>query len=390
MFLLAPLLLLIASAPQAPLSKGLEHFYNLEYEEAIAEFRKEIASQPKEADGYNHLAMAILYREMFRTGALETELVSGGNPFLRRPKMNPSPEQEREFFSSIQKAMEISQSRMQKNPRDAHAAYTLGVAHGLRANYNFLVRKAYIDSLRDATAARRLHNKVTELEPDNYDARLVQGLHDYVVGSLPWHLRTLGFLVGFRGDKARGIQTLEEVSRKGRLNAVDAEVLLCAIYRREREPDKAVPLLQSLIQRFPRNFLLRLELAQMYSDSGDKTRALGVLDEMERLKAAGAPGYTRVPLEKILFLRGVIQFWYNDLEQAVANLQRVTARAAELDLNTGSFAWLRLGQAYDLKGDRALAIRAYEAAAKLAPGSDAAKQARAYLSTPYQRRRPNS
>ena len=39
------------------------------------------------------------------------------------------------------------------------------------------------------TAARKLHNRISALEPNNVDARLVQGLHDYIVGSLPWHWR---------------------------------------------------------------------------------------------------------------------------------------------------------------------------------------------------------
>jgi tetratricopeptide (TPR) repeat protein len=176
------------------------------------------------------------------------------------------------------------------------------------------------------------------------------------------------------------------VARKGRLNDVDAQVLLCAIYRRERSPAKAVPLLLELIRRFPRNHLFRFELAQMYSDLGKKDQALAVLDEMEKLRAAGAPGYARLPLEKILFARGVIQFWYNDLEPAIENLKRVTARADQLDLNTESFAWLRLGQAYDLTGRRSLALEAYRTLQKRAPASDAANQARAFLASPYQRR----
>ena len=126
-----------------------------------------------------------------------------------------------------------------------------------------------MDSLRDATTARQLHNKVTELEPANIDARLVQGLTTMWSASLPWHIRMVGFLAGFSGDKERGIRTLEDVARRGKLNDVDAEVLLCAIYRRERSLKKAVPLLQDLIPRFPRNFLFRFELSQMYADLGD-------------------------------------------------------------------------------------------------------------------------
>jgi tetratricopeptide (TPR) repeat protein len=379
------LLAVPALAANARLSVGLEHFYNLEYDEATVDFRKEAAAKPDDAAAWDHVAMSILFEEMFRFGALESELVNGTNPFLRRAKMNPSPADQREFATALQKAMAISQARLDKNSKDVQALYDLGVAHGLRANYNFLVRKAYMDSLRDATAARQLHNKVTELEPANVDARLVQGAYDYVVGDLPWHIRIVGFLAGFTGDKERGIRTLEDVARRGKLNDVDAEVMLCAIYRRERSLKKAVPLLLDLILRFPRNFLFRFELSQMYADLGDSASSLRALQEIERLKVTGSPGYSRLPIEKIEFARGVVQFWYNDLDQAESNLKKVTARAQNLDLNTGTTAWLRLGQTYDLKGQRALAVDAYRQVVRLAPESDIAKSSRQYLSMPYHR-----
>jgi hypothetical protein len=69
------------------------------------------------------------------------------------------------------------------------------------------------------------------------------------VGSLPFAYKLLGFLVGFRGDKETGIRTLRLVAQKGHFNRVDAEVLLAAIYRRERRAKDALPLLADLIRR---------------------------------------------------------------------------------------------------------------------------------------------
>ncbi|MCL6505970.1 MAG: tetratricopeptide repeat protein [Bryobacteraceae bacterium] len=372
-------------AAEVSLPPGFEHFYNLEYDAAIEEFSRQIARTPEDPAPYNHLAMSILYRELFRTGALETELVTGRNPFLRRPKMNPSPEDQRRFDEAIRKSMSLSEARLKSNPNDTRAMYLLGVAYGLRANYNFLVRKAWLDALRDATSGRKLHNRVTELDPANVDARLMQGVHDYVVGSLPWHWKVLGFLAGFRGDRQTGIRTLEYVAEHGHWNRYDAQVLLAAVYRRERLPQKAVPLLVKLIERFPRNYLFRFELAQMYSDLGDKKNALAAIQQIEELKAAGVPGYRTLPSEKIYYARGTVQFWYNELDQALENMKRVTARARDLDLNTGTFAWLRLGQIYDLRGERSRAVEAYRQAIALAPQSEAAQESRRFLTSPYQR-----
>jgi tetratricopeptide (TPR) repeat protein len=369
------------------LSEGFRHFYNLQYDDAIGFFRKEAARNPESADCLNHLAQAILYRDMYRSGALESELVTGNNPFLRRPKVNASPEDQREFEEKILKAIELSRARLAEDPRDTRALYALGVSHGLRANYNFLVRKAWRAALRDGTTARRHHNKVTEIDPSFIDARLVQGVHDYVVGSLPWTWKILGFLAGFRGDRDEGIRSLELVAAKGRANRIDAQVLLCAIYRREKKPRLAVPLLNSLRRQFPQNYLFSFELAQMYSDLGEKVTALAALQRLEKLKKSGAPGYSRLQLEKISYAQGNIQFWYNDLDPALENIQKAAAGSETLDLNTGVLAWMRLGQIYDLKGQRSLAVEAYRHAIAFAPDSEAAKESRRYLSSPYRRTR---
>lgn len=380
----APVALWGAVDPAA--ARGFDHFYNLEFDQAVATFRELSRKNPSAPNLRNHLAQSILYREMLRAGALETELVTGGNAFLRRDRMNPGPQERREFDGSIAESMRLCQERIAKNRRDKEALYHLGVAYGLRANYHFLVRKAWMDALRDATQARKLHNQVTEIDPRMIDARLTQGVHDYIVGSLPWTYKVLGFLAGFRGDREQGIRTIEMVYKKGDINRVDAGLLLATVYRRERRPSDAVPLLEALIREFPRNYLFRLELAQMYSDLGKKESALAAIAEVERLKRSGSPGYSGFPIEKVLYFRGTVQFWYNDLDSALGNFLQVTAKAKDLDPNTGVTAWMRLGQTYDLKGQRARAMDAYRQAITYAPGSYRAKESEGYLSKPYRRR----
>ena len=222
-----------ALAGQAALvEQGFDHFYNLEYEQAIACFERALAANPGDPDLHNHLAEAIVFLEMYRNGALESELVSGANSFLRRPKLNPSPATEQRFLDEVGEALELANGRLRSNPKDAAALYSSGVSYGLRSDYFWVVKKAWRDSLRDATAARRAHHRVMELEPTNVDARLVPGLHDYILGSLPWGFRMLGFLVGLHGDRQRGIRTVQDVAANGRLNRVDAQIFLCALYRR--------------------------------------------------------------------------------------------------------------------------------------------------------------
>jgi tetratricopeptide (TPR) repeat protein len=383
------LLLALTALPmggqQALIDEGFNHFYNLEYDQAIAAFEKAIAQNPGLPDLHNHLAQSLIFREMFRNGALESELVSGSNSFLRRPKLNPTPETEKRILDEIAKSMALAEARLKENPNDTGAMYALGIAYGLRSNYFWVVKKAWRDSLKDATAARKLHNRISELEPNNVDARLVQGLHDYIVGSLPWGFKMLGFVVGIHGDKEKGVRTVQDVAKNGKRNRVDAEVFLCALYRRENQSKLAVPLVQDLIRRYPRNYLLRMELGQMYSQAGDGVRGLQAVDEVARLKESHAPGFDRVPWEKIYYQQGSIQFWYNDLDRSLENMKKVAAAGDDVDLNTGVQAYLRMGQIYDMKQRRPEAIAAYKKAIAYAPQAEAAQESRKYLSTPYRR-----
>ncbi len=368
------------------LSPAYDHFYNLEYDQAIADFTSAADQNPTDPNAWNHLAQGILFRAMYRSGALESEMVSGSNPFLRRAKVRIAPAEDISFFDAIDKAMLLSQARLHENPDDPTGLGALGVAYALRGNYNFLVRKAWVDALHDATDARKAHKRLCELEPDNIDAQLIPATYDYVTGSLPLGYRILGFIAGYRGDRNRGIRALQFVAQNGRSSRADAETILAAIYRRERRAQDAIPLLQDLIRRFPRNYLLRFEIVQMHSDLGNKSQALAEIDRIWELQRSAAPGYQDLPAEKIDYLQGNMLFWYDDLIPAVDHLKKAAAKARTLDLNTAIMAYMRLGQTYDLAGRRTLAIAAYRKAVALAPQSDVGKESRAYVTKPYRRK----
>ena len=365
---------------------GWQHFYNNEFSEALASFEEEVRAHPNDPDPYNHVAQAILYREMLRNGALESQLVTGTNPFLRRVKMAVPPEVRASFNAALNKSMDLANRRIAQNPNDIRALYALSVSHGLRANYLFLVEKAWTDALRDATASRKYSNRILAVDPQFIDAYLVQGLHDYIVGSLPFYMRMLGFVAGFHGNVAQGLRELENVAQNGVLNKYDARILLAAIYRREHRPREALALLKDAAERFPRNYLLRLEQVQMYSDAGDKASALRVLDQVDQLRARGSAGFKDLPVEKIEYLRGNLLFWFGDFGPALDEMKQVVVRSDELDLNTALLAWLRVGQLYDLRGDHTSAVEAYRKTIEMAPDSPVGDEAKHYISSPYHRR----
>jgi tetratricopeptide (TPR) repeat protein len=282
----------LAPAQARPLSQGYDHFYNLEYDQAIADFTAETEQHPGEPAGWNHLAHAILYRAMYRSGALESELVTGSNPFLRREKVQTTPAEDQQFNSAIDKSIGLCRAAQGR-------LAALGVAYSLRANYDLLVRKAWLDALHNVSRANDTFRQLLQLEPDNVDARLIPGVYDYVVGSLSWGYRFLGFLAGFHGNRSRGIHTIQTVAQQGATNPVDAKILLVAIYRREQRPAEALVLLDGLIRQFPRNHLFRFEVVQMYRDMGDRDKARAEIDRIRELRRNGAAGFRDLAPEKI-------------------------------------------------------------------------------------------
>jgi tetratricopeptide (TPR) repeat protein len=390
LYIIFPCILLLAVSPvmKAQMDEAADRFYNLDFDQALALYEKASAANPNDAQLHNHVAHTLLYRELFRNGALESEMVTGNNSFIRRAKFEVPPEIDRRFSGEVEKAISISQSAVAKNPRDTQALHALAVSYALRANFGFFVKKTWMASLQDSTKAHKLDSQVTEIDPSNYDARLIQGGYDYIIGSLPWSWRMLGFVGGFHGDKQRGINTITEVTKKGKENKSDAEMTLCALYRREGQTARAIPMVVELIGRFPRNYLLRFELAQMYGATGQRKSAIDTLNEIARRKRENEPGFGRIPWEKIYYETGNLQFWFNDLDSALENLKKVTAtpeQLKEIDLNTGVLALMRQGQIYDLQHKHSEAVKVYQQAMRFAPQAEAAKESRAYVGSPYKR-----
>jgi tetratricopeptide (TPR) repeat protein len=374
-----------AGVPPDPLENpGFQHFYNLEYDDALAAFMAQSGREPESPDIYNHIAQTIVFRQMLRSGVLGSDLINSANYFLTGPKLNFSAADQNQFGAAVARAVALAEQRVKKDGSDVAALYSLGVSHAVRANYEFMVKK-WGDALGDASAARKLHTRVLELDSKFIDARLIPGADEYVIGSLPRVWKMLSAVAGLPGDRENGIQTLKAVAQNGRYNRFDAEALLVAIYRREKRPGEAIAPLNDLIRTFPRGYQLRVELAEMYGDLGDRKKAMDAVDQLDQLRCAGAPGFQQLPEAKVHYTRGGLWMQWNDLDQALSEIKNATANASTLDAPSAGNAWLRLGQIWDLKGQRPQAIAAYREAMRAAPDSQAADQAKSHITWRYKK-----
>src|SRR5208282_1758833 len=124
-----------------------------------------------------------------------------------------------------------------------------------------------------AVGARRDHERVLELDPQYADAKLVVGAHNYVMGNLSLTVKVAVALVGLSGDKNKGLQYLNDAYHGNGETSVDAGIVLMVFLRREHRYDEGLQIDRAIAPRFPRNYLLPLEEANLLRVSGKTAEA---------------------------------------------------------------------------------------------------------------------
>lgn len=284
-----------AQNAQALVAEADDHYFNLEYDEAIRGYYAAMAASQPSGDIWNRIATTILYQELNRLGMLETSAFRGDNKFLIEEKPKPDPEAKKRFLGALAEARRLAEAGLTKNPKSKPALFVLSQNHALDANYLFMIDKSYIGALRAGNKARKYSDELREVDPQYVDAYLVAGVQEYVVGSLPWAVRALVAFGGIHGSKEKGRAWVERVAEDGANLRTEAKVLLALLYRRERRPLDAAKVLEELIKQFPRNYVLRLELASMYFDADQREKGLDALLTADRMVRNNENRYGRMP-----------------------------------------------------------------------------------------------
>lgn len=342
---------------------GLDHFYNLEYEESIASLKKALQGDPDNPVLRNFLTNAYLFQELYRLGQLEGNLYSASNDFL---KEKPKPDAERMALvrGRIAEVKELCERRLENNSRDVEALYALGLAYGIEANYTFTLDKKYLEALRLGSKANELHERVLKLDPNYHDAKLIPGVYQYAVGSIPRSVKWLAFLLGYRGSKEEGIHLLQEAMMKGKWVTSDAAILLAVIYSREDQHAYARKLMTSISDYFPRNPLFFLEIGRSFEREGNHKAALDIyLKSAERMEA-GVPGYHKVPRERLYYQIGILHQRLGQFDRALHAYGQVTEKP-DSDGLLKAYSGLRRGEIFIAQKHRDLARAEYERVAAL-------------------------
>lgn len=367
--LLALVLVVLAAGPAAgnPASaalraKGASEIYNLDRDRAVESFKQAVAADPQDAAAYRGLAGALWLSITFRRGNMTVDDYLGGVTRTKSTAAPPPADVVAAFNDALEHALSIARARVAANPRDAGAHYELGAAIGLRASFTATVDNSMVSAFRSAKGAYQEHEKVLELDASRKDAGLIVGTYRYIVSTLALPMRLAAYVIGFGGDKEKGLQLVEGAAGYAGDNQEDARFALLLLYNREKRYDDAMKLLATLRDRFPRNRLMWLE-------SGSTSLRAGRPADAERFLSDGIARFAGDTRQRMF---GEDALWWYKRGAARAALGRADARAdLEKALTVEGRKWvqgrthLELGKIDRKAGARAAAAEHFGNAVRL-------------------------
>ena len=370
----------LAYRPHDPLNlTAFNHFYNLDYDRAVQEFEQVLARHPDDPFAVNHLLTSTLFRELYRMGVLNTGEYANDS-FISAPHRPADPKVKEQIKNLVDRALQLEEKRLAVNSNDVDALYARGVTRAQFATYTALIERAWFSALRNAVGARRDHERVLELSPSTVEAKLIVGAHNYVVGSLPWGVKVAASMVGLGGNKEKGLEYLKECAQGNGETSIDAQILRAVFLRREHRYDEALPIVRSLVLRFPQDILLALEEGHLLRAAGRNQEAAAVY---RKVWQAGREGqYPGLHYEIAALSLGDLLRAQKDYGGAAAAYEQV-GQASHPEEEALQKANLAAGEMYDLLQKRDLALAKYQAVVAKDANSLPAETARKRIKVAY-------
>ena len=354
---------------------GAEALYNLDYVTAEAKFRELIQLDPAHPAGHFYLATCRWLAILKTMRRLQIGLYTN-DAFFAGSNDQVAPELDQGFRTVWAEAVKKANARLRQQRDDLTGLYYLGAAYGLLTTYEASVTRNFNAAVDNARLGVEQHEKASQLNPNLADAYLSLGLFNYFVGKLPWITRQLVKLGGISGNRQRGIDWVRRAMEQGQYVNDDARTVLIAIYRREGRYSDALKLVEELQQKYPRNYLFRLERANVLSLLNQPCESYAAFQQVLKDESAQAIA------DQIRYQYGQALLEHGEYEYAALQFA-VAAQMPNADEALVTLAQLGRGQAFDAAERRLQAQIQYQNVLKRPDAFDSRKDARKYLARPY-------
>jgi tetratricopeptide (TPR) repeat protein len=358
-----------------------EHFYNLDYDGALSRFEAIQRANPQSAIATGYVLMTVIFRELYHQDLLDTTYYAHDS-FLTSKRSVPVPQATRDRIESLtNSAIALCDQQIKQNPNNANAYFARGYARGMHAAFITLVDHSFVAAARQGYASRGDSEQTLRIDPNYADAKMAIGIQQFAVASLPRLVRIMVGIAGVSGNKEKGLNLLRESAAHGIVTPIESRTALSLFLRHDARYPEALAVQSGLAKQFPRDFLFRLEEANITKDEGNGPAAIAlykiVIDDTHK------PGYFVEPrLHMAYFGLADTQRGQNDIADAAQNYLQSAAQPTCTD-------WIRrraqvnAGEMFDLLHNRDEAIKQYQLASAGGGDQSQADDARRFLKTPY-------
>lgn len=363
---------------------GREHLYNMELSSAREAFAELSRLEPHSPAGPYYEATTLWTGEFTRRGGMSGATFRTGAYWSSSREERPDPALDHDFKQLVQETIARADEILKKLPDDEDALFFRGSAEGLMSAYLASVERSYYGAYQAGKRAKDYHERLLKLDPDYADAYLLPGIFEYTVATLPRSLRILGFLVGIRGSKEKGLSLVERAVEKGRRTRWVARLSLSVMQEREKRYGEALRLLVELERAFPGNPFFTMERGSVYLLQKNWVAARRTFEDVAAHRASDAASESfRLLPPSLVFLRlGESYLFAKNYPQAARELDRALAIPGVPDWVRAQI-FLRRGMCSDAQGRRVAAKWDYRRVLKLDDDSVISKLAERYLDQPY-------
>jgi hypothetical protein len=353
-----------------------ERFYNLDYDGALHLFDETTKAHPEEPMAWDYVLMATIFRELYHQDLLDTTYYAHDS-FLSVKRDVQIPKQTRGTIESLTgKVVGMCDQRIKQNPGDKDAYFARGYARGMHAAFITLVDHSFAGAAKQGLQARNDSEAVLKIDPLYADANMAIGIQQFAVASLPRFVRLMVGIMGVGGSKEKGLDMLRYSAAHGVVTGVESRTALSLFLRHDARYAEALQVQRGLSEQYPRDYLFRLEVANLLKDSGMKEYAAVLVDAQKK-------GYFVDPrLQLAYFGLADTQRGQNLIKDAAENYMQAASQPNCSDW-LRKRAQLNAGQMLDLLREREQALRMYQLASSGGGDQSQAEAARRYLRAPY-------
>lgn len=167
------------------------------------------------------------------------------------------------IMADYEKARQLAETKLDADPDNNDKKIDL-------ANALIYVAKKQIDQghkIQSGTALKKassLMQDVIEKDPANAEAYFAIGLFNYFADNVPSGFKWLAAILGFRGDRNKGLSYIQKAATAPSLTQGDAKFMLVYIYsQKESNYAQALVYARELNARYPANIVFLFDHAEM-------------------------------------------------------------------------------------------------------------------------------